>query len=224
MAEVRELLGGRIDCWVNNAGASGSFQARCWLAVWGCRQEPCPGFACESAWCCRPSRPPSPAWVPLQSLLDQPPEQVQRVVATNLLGSLLATRAAMAAMGRQPGGGTVFNMEGAGSDGSPTPQARRAAAWGRLVCCATPCTCESAGGHRQAQGAPRSIRLAVLSLPLCSTPRTVQPRPPWPSCSRRCSARPPPCPTCASTTSPQASRAAGLAGTRPCSNRAVGWW
>lgn len=40
---------------------------------------------------------------------------------TNLLGSLLCTRAAMAVMARQPGGGHVFNIDGAGADGLPTP-------------------------------------------------------------------------------------------------------
>lgn len=41
---------------------------------------------------------------------------------TNLLGSLLATQAAMRHMAGQPGGGHIFNFEGAGSDGAPTPQ------------------------------------------------------------------------------------------------------
>ena len=58
----------------------------------------------------------------LQSLLEQSAEQVERVVRTNLLGSLLVTRAALRAMAEQPGGGHIFNLEGAGADGSPTPK------------------------------------------------------------------------------------------------------
>ena len=57
-----------------------------------------------------------------QSFLDATPEQIRAVVTTNLQGSLLFTRAAMRAMVRQPGGGHVFNMDGAGADGMATPQ------------------------------------------------------------------------------------------------------
>ncbi|KAL4451823.1 hypothetical protein ABPG75_007485 [Micractinium tetrahymenae] len=59
-----------------------------------------------------------------KSLVQLPPEQVEQVVRTNLLGSLLATRAGMRAMAVQPGGapGHIFNLEGAGSDGIATPQ------------------------------------------------------------------------------------------------------
>ena len=48
------------------------------------------------------------------------------MVETNLLGCLFTTRAAMRHMGAQPGGGHIFHMEGAGSDGSATPNERRA--------------------------------------------------------------------------------------------------
>lgn len=41
---------------------------------------------------------------------------------TNLLGSLLATRTALKRFARQPRGGHVFLMEGAGSDGSASPR------------------------------------------------------------------------------------------------------
>jgi len=76
-----EKLGG-CDCWINNAGYSGSFQ----------------------------------------SLMHQDPETIEQVVRTNLLGSLFCTRAAMRLMSAQPsGGGHVFNMEGAGSDGAASP-------------------------------------------------------------------------------------------------------
>lgn len=46
------------------------------------------------------------------------------MVRTNLVGTLLATRAGMRAMAAQPGGapGHIFNLEGAGSDGIATPQ------------------------------------------------------------------------------------------------------
>ncbi len=58
----------------------------------------------------------------LQSFLDARPEQIQEVVQTNLLGCLLCTRAAMRLMAAQPRGGHIFNMDGAGADGLPTPQ------------------------------------------------------------------------------------------------------
>jgi NAD(P)-dependent dehydrogenase (short-subunit alcohol dehydrogenase family) len=57
-----------------------------------------------------------------QSFLDATPEQLRAVVTTNLQGSLLCTRAALRAMARQPRGGHVFNMDGAGADGMATPQ------------------------------------------------------------------------------------------------------
>lgn len=67
--------------------------------------------------------PPHPLPAP-QSLVELPPEQVVQVVRTNLVGTLLATRAGMRAMAAQPGGtpGHIFNLEGAGSDGIATPQ------------------------------------------------------------------------------------------------------
>ena len=57
-----------------------------------------------------------------QAFMDATPEQLRAVVTTNLQGSLLCTRAAMRAMAAQPGGGHVFNMDGAGADGMATPQ------------------------------------------------------------------------------------------------------
>lgn len=47
-----------------------------------------------------------------------------QVVSTNLTGSLLASRAALQLMAGQQGGGAVFMMEGAGSDGRGTPNVR----------------------------------------------------------------------------------------------------
>ena len=57
-----------------------------------------------------------------QSFIEARPEQIQEVVQTNLLGCLLCTRAAMRLMAAQPLGGHIFNMDGAGADGLPTPQ------------------------------------------------------------------------------------------------------
>ena len=78
----------------------------------------------------------------LQSLLEQSAEQVERVVRTNLLGSLLVTRAALRGMAEQPGGGHIFNLEGAGADGSATPKVGKArhclnACPARLCCAGT---------------------------------------------------------------------------------------
>ncbi|KAK9829190.1 hypothetical protein WJX72_004398 [[Myrmecia] bisecta] len=57
-----------------------------------------------------------------QAFLDATPEQITRVVQTNLLGSLLCTREAIRLMSEQELGGHVFNMDGAGADGLATPQ------------------------------------------------------------------------------------------------------
>lgn len=58
----------------------------------------------------------------LQAFIDSSPEQLQQVVSTNMVGTLLCTRAAMQVMQKQNGGGHIFNMDGAGADGMPTPQ------------------------------------------------------------------------------------------------------
>jgi chlorophyll(ide) b reductase len=63
----------------------------------------------------------APAALP-QPFIEQAPEVVDAVVRTNLLGSLLCTRAALRLMAHQPRGGHVFLTEGAGSDGMSTPQ------------------------------------------------------------------------------------------------------
>ena len=55
-------------------------------------------------------------------LVDTPPETIAGIVATNLLGTLLCCRAAALLLGKQPQGGCIFNMEGAGSDGGATPK------------------------------------------------------------------------------------------------------
>ena len=58
----------------------------------------------------------------VQAFTDSSPEQLQQVVSTNMVGTLLCTRAAMQVMQKQGSGGHIFNMDGAGADGMPTPQ------------------------------------------------------------------------------------------------------
>ena len=55
-------------------------------------------------------------------LVDTPPDTIAAIVATNLLGTLLCCRAAALILAKQPQGGCIFNMEGAGSDGGATPK------------------------------------------------------------------------------------------------------
>ncbi|GAB2268258.1 Probable chlorophyll(ide) b reductase nyc1, chloroplastic [Dionaea muscipula] len=54
-------------------------------------------------------------------LLQFSDEDIEQIVSTNLVGSILCTREAMRAMRRQDKGGHIFNMDGAGSGGSSTP-------------------------------------------------------------------------------------------------------
>jgi chlorophyll(ide) b reductase len=61
------------------------------------------------------------------NLEDADPAVLEEVVLTNSLGSILCTREAIRTMKRTSGRGHVFNMEGAGSDGSAT---RKFAAYG----------------------------------------------------------------------------------------------
>eukprot|EP00198_Chlamydomonas_reinhardtii_P007743 XP_001697080.1 chlorophyll b reductase [Chlamydomonas reinhardtii] len=56
-----------------------------------------------------------------QPLVEQTDAQIEQVVRTNLLGTLLCTRQAVSLMQHQPGGGHIFNMDGAGADGFATP-------------------------------------------------------------------------------------------------------
>lgn len=53
--------------------------------------------------------------------LEADAEDLVAVTRTNLLGALLCTRAATAAIARQSRPGHVFNMDGAGADGGATP-------------------------------------------------------------------------------------------------------
>lgn len=54
-------------------------------------------------------------------LLQFSDEDIQQIVSTNLIGSILCTREAMHIMSKQNKGGHIFNMDGAGSGGSSTP-------------------------------------------------------------------------------------------------------
>ncbi|XP_058113780.1 probable chlorophyll(ide) b reductase NYC1, chloroplastic isoform X2 [Magnolia sinica] len=54
-------------------------------------------------------------------LLQFTDEEINQIVSTNLVGSLICTREAMHAMSSQGKGGHIFNMDGAGSGGSSTP-------------------------------------------------------------------------------------------------------
>ena len=57
----------------------------------------------------------------VQSFMEASPEQLTEVVQTNLLGTMLCTRAAMQALAGQPKGGHIFNMDGAGANNLPSP-------------------------------------------------------------------------------------------------------
>ncbi|XP_068653020.1 probable chlorophyll(ide) b reductase NYC1, chloroplastic [Aristolochia californica] len=54
-------------------------------------------------------------------LLQFTNEDIQQIVSTNLVGSIICTREAMRVIGSQQKGGHIFNMDGAGSGGSSTP-------------------------------------------------------------------------------------------------------
>ncbi|RWR77414.1 Short-chain dehydrogenase/reductase SDR [Cinnamomum micranthum f. kanehirae] len=54
-------------------------------------------------------------------LLQFTDEDIDQIVSTNLVGSLICTREAMHVMNSQEKGGHIFNMDGAGSGGSSTP-------------------------------------------------------------------------------------------------------
>jgi len=54
-------------------------------------------------------------------LLQFTDEDINQIVSTNLIGSLICTKEAMRVMKLQEKGGHIFNMDGAGSGGSSTP-------------------------------------------------------------------------------------------------------
>ena len=53
---------------------------------------------------------------------EQLDDDIASVVTTNILGVMYGTKAAINAMRSQPNGGHVFNMDGAGADGTATPR------------------------------------------------------------------------------------------------------
>eukprot|EP00252_Welwitschia_mirabilis_P010632 TRINITY_DN2401_c0_g1_i2.p1 TRINITY_DN2401_c0_g1~~TRINITY_DN2401_c0_g1_i2.p1 ORF type:complete len:335 (+),score=58.41 TRINITY_DN2401_c0_g1_i2:113-1117(+) len=55
-------------------------------------------------------------------LVENEDESLMEVVATNALGSMICCREAIRMMSSQSRGGHIFNMDGAGSDGRPTPR------------------------------------------------------------------------------------------------------
>ena len=57
--------------------------------------------------------------IPLYELGD---EVIERVIRTNILGTIRTYKAAMRSMMKSRSGGDIFFMEGAGSDGRPTPR------------------------------------------------------------------------------------------------------
>ncbi|KAL8039897.1 hypothetical protein ABFX02_10G066500 [Erythranthe guttata] len=54
-------------------------------------------------------------------LLQFNDDDIQQIVNTNLVGSILCSREALKVMNTQKNGGHIFNMDGAGSGGSSTP-------------------------------------------------------------------------------------------------------
>jgi chlorophyll(ide) b reductase len=55
-------------------------------------------------------------------LVESSESDLISIVDTNVLGVMICCQAAIKAMRRQPKGGHIFNMEGAGANGNPTPR------------------------------------------------------------------------------------------------------
>ena len=53
-----------------------------------------------------------------RAFVEQPAEQIESVVCTNLLGVMYASRVALEGMQKQTKGGAIYNMEGFGADGA----------------------------------------------------------------------------------------------------------
>ncbi|KAL2629337.1 hypothetical protein R1flu_014023 [Riccia fluitans] len=64
-------------------------------------------------------------------LIEFSGEELEQIVSTNMLGSMICTREAIKLMKNQTKGGHIFNMDGAGSGGSSTPLT---AAYGATKC------------------------------------------------------------------------------------------
>jgi chlorophyll(ide) b reductase len=56
------------------------------------------------------------------TLIESSEADLIDIVDTNVLGTMICCQAAINVMREQPTGGNIFNMEGAGSDGNPTPR------------------------------------------------------------------------------------------------------
>lgn len=56
-----------------------------------------------------------------RNLLDLADETIEDIVKTNLFGTCMTCKFVHEVMIKQPQGGAIFNLAGAGSDGSPTP-------------------------------------------------------------------------------------------------------
>ncbi|KAG8363761.1 hypothetical protein BUALT_Bualt19G0056000 [Buddleja alternifolia] len=63
-------------------------------------------------------------------LMEASDDDLIEVVSTNTLGLMICCREAINMMQNQPRGGHVFNIDGAGSDGRPTPRSDIFAAYG----------------------------------------------------------------------------------------------
>ncbi|CAM6084390.1 unnamed protein product [Calypogeia fissa] len=57
-----------------------------------------------------------------KTLVDTNDAAIEEIVTTNTLGVMLCCREAIRTMRDQPRGGHIFNMDGAGADGNPTPR------------------------------------------------------------------------------------------------------
>jgi chlorophyll(ide) b reductase len=57
-----------------------------------------------------------------KSLIDSSASDLMEIVDTNVLGTMICCQAAIRVMRKQPRGGHIFNMAGAGADGTPTPR------------------------------------------------------------------------------------------------------
>lgn len=56
-----------------------------------------------------------------RKLLDLSDEKIEDIIKTNLLGTCISCKIIHEVMAQQDGGGAIFNLAGAGSDGGPTP-------------------------------------------------------------------------------------------------------
>lgn len=55
-------------------------------------------------------------------LVETSDEALMEIITTNTLGLMICCREAINMMRNQPRGGHIFNLDGAGSDGRPTPR------------------------------------------------------------------------------------------------------